>query len=127
MNLTFSDIKKMEYPDGISFENVLVDLLYKKLIDVNMVLTSYTNAIDKENHLNSMKFEEACVNLSQILSGNFNKKEDKENMLKRAIHTFNLTDFLPKHIYDGQYNYTEEDEKTFDELCKCQYGTDLKQ
>lgn len=126
MKLKFGDIKKMDYDDRLPFEFVLVDLLYKKMIDVNQVLTCYTEALDKERHLNAMRFEEACVNLTQMLGGNFKKKEDKENMHKRAIHTFNLSNSLPKHIYDTEYGYTEQDEKEWDEFCKLMYGTNLK-
>ena len=126
MGLKFGDIKKMDYDDRLPFEFVLVDLLYKKLINVNQVLTCYTEALDKERHLNAMRFEEACVNLTQMLSRNFKKKEEKEAMYKRAIHTFNLSNSLPKHIHDSKYSYTEKDEKELDEFCKLMYGTNLK-
>lgn len=36
--LTFGDIKKLGYNDNMPFGFVLVDLLYKKLIDVNYAL-----------------------------------------------------------------------------------------
>ena len=126
MELKFGDIKKMDYDDRLPFELVLVDLLYKKQINVNEVLECYTEALDKERHLNAMRFEEACTNLTQMLSKNFKKKEDKENMYKRAIHTFNLSNSLPKHIYDTEYGYTEQDEKEWDDFCKSMYGTNLK-
>ena len=126
MKLTFDDIKKMDYDDRLPFEFVLVDLLYKKLINVNEVLECYTEALDKERHLNTIKFEEACVNLTQMLSKNFKKKEDKETMYKRAIHTLNLSNSLPKHIYDAEYGYTEQDEKELDDFCELIYGTNLK-
>ena len=87
--LTFGDIKKMDYNDNLPFKYVLVDLLYKKLVDVNFVLSCYTEALDKERHLNAMRFNEACTNLTQILGDNFKGKE-KEKAIKRAIHTFNL-------------------------------------
>lgn len=127
MKLTFGSIKKMDYDDRLPFEFVLVDLLYKKMLDVNQVLTCYTEALDKERHLNAMRFEEACVNLTQILGGNFKKKEDKDSMLKRAVHTFNLSQSLPSHIHDSKYGYTEQDEKEWDGFCKSMYGTNLKE
>ena len=46
MELKFGDIKKLEYDDNMPFELVLVDLLYKKTIDVNYVLSCYANAIE---------------------------------------------------------------------------------
>lgn len=125
MELKFGDIKKMDYDDRLPFEFVLVDLLYKKLINVNEVLACYTEALDRERHLNAMRFEEACINLTQILGGNFKKRKDKDSMLKRAVHTFNLSSSLPKHIHDAKYGYTEQDEKEWDDFCKSMYGTKL--
>lgn len=124
--LTFADIKKLGYDERLPFEFVLVDLLYKKQIDVNFVLSCYTNAIDKERHLNAMRFSEACTNLTQILGDNFKGKE-KKKAIKRAIHTFNLNTTLVPHVHDAKYGYTNEDEKEWDDFCKLIYGTDLKQ
>lgn len=124
--LKFGDIKKLEYNDNMPFEYVLVDLLYKKLIDVNFVLSCYTNAIDKERHLNAMRFIEACTNLTQILGDNF-KGNERKKAIKRAIHTFNLNTSLVPHVHDAKYGYTDEDEKEWDDFCKLIYGTNLKQ
>jgi hypothetical protein len=94
--------------------------------DTNMKLVSLLiDAIEKERHLNSMRFEEACINILQLLSKNF-EGEDKETAIKRAIHTFNLTKTLVPHICDNDYNYTSEDEKSLDDFCKLIYGTNLK-
>lgn len=123
--LRFGDIKKLDYDDNLPFKYVLVDLLYKKVVDVNFVLSCYTDAIDKERHLNAMRFNEACVNLTQMLGDNF-KGKDKQNAIKRAIHTFNLNTTLVPHVHDKQYGYTEEDEKNWDEFCDLIYGTNLK-
>lgn len=126
MKLKFGDIKKLDYDDNMPFELVLVDLLYKKTIDVNYVLSCYTNAIDKERHLNAMRFNEACINLTQILGDNFKGKE-KQEAIKRAIHTFNLNTTLVPHVHDEKYDYTSDDEKKWDEFCEMIYGTTLKQ
>ena len=123
--LTFGDIKKMNYNDNLPFKYVLVDLLYRKLIDVNSVLSCYTEALDKERHLNAMRFNEACINLTQILGGNFKGKE-KKKAIKRAIHTFNLNTTIMPHVHDEQYGYSKEDEKEWDEFCEMIYGTNLK-
>ena len=124
--LTIGDIRKLEYADEMPFKYVLVDLLYKKAIDVNFVLSCYTDALDKERHLNAMRFNEACVNLTQMLGGNF-KGKYKQKAIKRAIHTFNLNTTLVPHVHDKKYGYTSDDEKEWDEFCKMIYGTDLKQ
>jgi hypothetical protein len=123
--IKFCDIKKMDHNDDLPFKYVLVDLLYKKLIDVNFVLSCYTDAIDKERHLNAMRFNEACVNLTQIRGGNFKGKE-KQKAIKRAIHTFNLNTTLVPHVHDEKYGYTSNDEKEWDEFCEMIYGTNLK-
>lgn len=82
--LTFADIKKLEYADEMPFEYVLVDMLYKKQIDVNFVLSCYTNELDKERHLNAMRFNEACINLTQMLGDNF-KGKGRINTTHEAI------------------------------------------
>jgi hypothetical protein len=123
--LTFGDVKKLEYNDNLQFKYVLVDLLYKKLIDVNFVLSCYTEALDKERHLNAMRFNEACTNLTQILGGNF-KGNDRQKVIKRSIHTFNLNTTLVPHLLDKKYGYTKDDEKEWNKFCKLIYGTDLK-
>lgn len=123
--LRFSDIKKMDYNDNLPFKYVLVDLLYKKLIDVNFVLSCYTDAIDNERHLNAMRFNEACTNIYQMLSGNFNG-DDRQKAIKRAIHTFNINTTLVPHVHDAKYGYTSDDEKEWDEFCEMIYGTNLK-
>jgi len=124
--LTFADIKILNYDERLPFEYVLVDLLYKKQIDVNFVLSCYTEALDKERHLNAMRFNEACTNLTQMLGDNFKGKE-KQKAIKRAIHTFNLNTLLVPHVHDAKYGYTNEDEKEWDDFCKLIYGTNLKQ
>jgi len=109
--LRFGDIKKLGYNDNMPFELVLIDLLYKKWIDVNYVLSCYADAIDRERHLNAMRFNEACTNLTQMLGGNFKGKE-KQKAIKRAIHTFNLNTTLVPHVHDAKYGYTSNDEKS---------------
>lgn len=120
--LTFGIFKSMDYPDGIPFEYVLVDLLFKKQLSVNEILTAYSTAIEKENHINKMRFEEACFNLGQILSGNFTTEEQKSTMMKHTVHTYNMSDSMPIHVFDEQHNYTEEDEAKWDEHCDRVYG-----
>jgi hypothetical protein len=72
-----------------------------------------------------MRFEEACINLTQMLGNNFKGKE-KQKAIKRAIHTFNLNTSLVPHVHDEKYGYTSDDEKEWDEFCEMIYGTDLK-
>lgn len=122
----FKDFKALDYPDAMPINMVLADLLYKGTLNIWDIIVPYNDAIEKERHLNHMKFEEACVNLTQILGKNF-KGEDREKVIKRAIHTFNLNKTFVPHIHDAEYNYTEEDEKQWDEFCKTIYGTNLKE
>lgn len=125
MKLTFKQIKNLDYPDGLSFESVLVDMLLKKQININEVLTAYSTAIEKEKHIYQMRFEESCCNLGQILSGNFTTDEQKSVMLKHAIHTYNMSNSMPSHVFDAQYNYTQDDELKWDEYCNRTYGTEI--
>ena len=123
--MKFIDFKHLDYPDDMPIEDILSDLMYKKQINVNTILLSYTNAIERENHINYMRFEEACVNITQLLGKHF-KGEDKIEAIKRAIHTFNLNHSLVKYVHDKQYNYTKEDEDKWDRFCRLIYGTTLK-
>jgi hypothetical protein len=124
-NFRFKDFKALNYPDPMSMNDVLSDLLYKGVLNIWDIISPYTEALEKERHLNNMRFEEACINLTQILGKNF-RGERKKEATKRAIHTFNLTKTLVPHIHDAEYNYTVEDEKEWDNFCKTIYGTDLK-
>lgn len=123
--LRFTDFKNLDYPDDMPMNLVLADMMYKGQLDTNFIMSCYTDAIERERHLNAMRFEEACVNLTQILGDSFKGKQ-RDGVVKRAIHTFNLTKTLVPHVHDGKYEYTDEDEKKWDEFCKIIYGTDLK-
>lgn len=119
-------IEQYDYPQYMPLEYVLADLMFKREIDINTILASHASALERERHLLGSRFNEAVVNLTQILSGNFKKKEQKEEVYKRAIHTFNLNKTLVPHIHDKEYGYTEEDEKKWDDFCESIYGTNLK-
>jgi predicted solute-binding protein len=73
-----------------------------------------------------MRFNEACINLTQMLGDNFKGKE-KQEVIKRAIHTVNLNTSLVPHVHDEKYGYTSDDEKKLDKFCEMIYGTTLKQ
>lgn len=121
----FKDFKALDYPEMMPMSQVLSDLLYKGRLNIWDIIVPYTEAIEKERNLSSMRFEEACINLTQMLGNNF-KGKDKKEAIKRAIHTFNLSRTLPSHIHDKEYGYTDEDEKQLDKFCETIYGTDLK-
>lgn len=121
----FKDFKALDYPDMMPMSQVLSDLLYKGTLKLWDIIVPYTEAVEKERYLNHVKFEEACVNITQMLGKNFKGKE-KEKAIKRAIHTFNLNTTIAPHVHDAKYNYTSEDEKEWDDFCKLIYGTDLK-
>lgn len=124
--LQYRDFKHLEYDDDLPMEIVLADLMFKGMLNTNTIMECYTMALERERHLNESKFEEACINLTQILSGNF-KGKHKKAILKRAVHTFNLTRRLPKNIHNAQYEYTDEDKAYWDEVCKTLYGIDLEE
>ena len=123
--LKFKDFKNLEYPDMMPMREVLSDLLFKGILNPWEIIIPYTEALEKERHISFCKFEEACITLTQILGKNF-KGKHKEGVIKRAIHIFNLTKTLVPHIHDEEHNYTEEDEKEWDEFFKLHYNIDLK-
>ena len=116
-------IEQYDYPKHMPLELVLADLMFKREIDVNTILASHARALEKERHLLSSRFNEAVINLTQMLDDKFAKRED---VYKRAIHTINLNKTLVPHIHDAKYGYTEEDEKKWDDFCESMYGTNLK-
>lgn len=121
MSLTFKDIKNLDLEDNTPINLVILYLLRKHMIDVNTILTIHTSILESEVTDNKMKFEEACVNILQLLDDN--PGWDKKEVAKRAIHTFNMTQSLPKGILDKKYDYSEEDKQRFDEFYKKIYGT----
>lgn len=125
--INFGEFKKLDYDDRLPLEYILVDLLYKKRINVNLILESYTKAIEKAKYRSDRQFDEACVNLTAFLDAKFKDKETKQKALKRAIHIFNTNERFVPHTYDEKYNYTSEDEKEWDKFFENVYGSDLKQ
>ena len=125
--MTLDDFLKLvkNYSKSLPMEMVLSDLMFKGKLDTNTILLSYTSALEKERHILNSRFNEAAINLTQILGGNFKKKEQKEDVYKRAIHTYNLNKSIVPHIHDTKYGYTEEDEKKWDEFCETIYGVKL--
>lgn len=122
--MTFADFKNLDYREDASLESVLTDLLYKRWLDINTVLTTYSYAIEKDRHENRMRFEEACVCLTQHLSKNY-KGEDRDKLNKRMISIVNKSTTLPHHIWDKEYGYTEEDEKEWEDFYKTMYGREI--
>lgn len=125
--LNFGEFKKLDYADGLPFEYVLIDLLYKKQIDVNFILNSYTKAIELAKYRSDRQFDEACINLMVLLDNISKEEETRPKLLKRAIHILNTNKRFVPHTYDEKYNYTDEDEKEWDKFFEEMYGSDLKQ
>ena len=131
--MEYKDFQNLDYLPSTPMEVVLSDLLFKHQIDVNTVLIAYTSALEKQRHIDYCKFEEACINLTQILSPNFKiikpeckNQNYKVEAIKRAIHTLNHSQCLPRNVHNEEYGYTEEDKKQWDEFCKMHYGDDFK-
>ena len=122
--MTFNEFKNLDYPADTPMESVLADCLYRGNMSVNVILMTYTQAIERDRHENKMKFEEACVCMAQHLSGNY-KGKDKEKLHKRMVHIFNQAGTFPHGVYDETYGYTEEDKKYWDEFFKLHYGIEL--
>lgn len=116
--MKFGDFKNLNYPDDLPMEYALISAMFEGKISMIEITNAYTKALEKERRLSSMKFEEACLNIFSLLS--IGKKEED---IKRAIHTFNLSKTLGKHSLDKKFKYTEEDEKMWDKLCLNIYRT----
>ena len=119
--MKYGEFKQLNFSADTPLEDVLTETLFKGQLNVNVVLSAYTNAMERDRHMRRMRFEEACVNLTQLLSGNYKGKDLKEAQ-QRAIHTLNMSETLPHNIYNEKYDYTDETKKTWDEFCKLIYG-----
>ena len=113
--MTFGEFKELNLPDFMPMENALSQALFDRKIDISEVLTSYIRNLEYERHRLSSQFEEACICINMHLSKHWNKKADREKLDKRMIHIYNKTKMLPSHVYDKEYNYTEEDDKEEEE------------
>lgn len=122
--MTFGEFKKLNYTDDLPMEYALVQSLYEGKINIFEVTNAYTTALEKERHIKRMRFEEACVNLTQLLSKNYKGKDLKEAQ-QRAIHTLNMSETFPHNGYNEMYDYTEETKEKWDDFCKMIYGTEL--
>lgn len=126
--MEYKDFQNLPYDPSTKMEVVLSDLLFNRQIDVNTILVAYTSALEKQRDIDYCKFEEACTNITQLLSPAFKiinptykKKDYKVDAIKRAIHTLNFSKTLPQNVWNSEYGYTEEDEKEFDEFCDLHY------
>ena len=109
--MTYAEFKELGFPGIMPMENVLAQALFDRKIDVSEVLNAYYHALEAERHRLTSQFEEACICINMHLSKHWNKKADREKLDKRMIHIYNKTTTLPRHVYDKDYGYTEEDDK----------------
>lgn len=119
--MTYGEFKQLGYYDDLPMEYALVSALLEEKIDILEVNNAFSRALQEDKHKRRMRFEEACVNLTQLLSGNYKGKDLKEAQ-QRAIHTLNMSETLPHNIYNEMYDYTDETKKKWDEFCKLIYG-----
>ena len=122
--MTFGEFKQLDYDSDLPMEYALVQSLFEGKINIIEVNNAYSIALEKERRIGKQRFEEACVNLSQLLSGNY-KGENLKEAQQRAVHTLNMSRTLPHNIYNEKYSYTEETKKKWDEFCKTIYGEEL--
>lgn len=122
--MTFGEFKQLDYDKDLPMEYALVQSLFEGKINIIEVNNAYSIALEKERRIKDLRFEEACVNLTQLLSGNY-KGENLKEAQQRAIHTLNMSRTLPHNIYNEKYSYTEETKNKWDEFCKTIYHEEL--
>lgn len=122
--MTYKEFKNLDYPDEYSIEYVLRDLMFKKKLDFVTIAILYSKALEQQNTILDSEFTEASTCIYQLLSGNYIGK-DKEEVIKRAIHIYNLNRKLFKDVLNKQYNYTESDLAKWDNFCEITYGIKL--
>lgn len=122
--MTYGEFKNLGYVDDLPMEYALVQALLDGKINILEVNNAYSMALERERHIRKMRFEESCINLSQLLCGNYGGNDLKKAQ-QRAIHTLNMAETLPHNLYNDKYDYTEEIKAEFDKLCKNIYGVEL--
>lgn len=122
--MTFGEFKQLDYDKDLPMEYALVQSLFEGKINIIEVNNAYSIALEKERRIKDLRFEEACINLTQLLFGNY-KGESLTEAQQRAIHTLNMSRTLPHNVYNEKYSYTEETKKKWDEFCKTIYGEEL--
>jgi len=122
--MTFGEFKQLGYDNDLPMEYALVQSLLEGKINIIEINNAYSIALEKERRIKNLRFEEACVNLAQLLSGNY-KEENLKEAQQRAVHTLNMSRTLPHNVYNKKYSYTEETKKEWDEFCKTIYGEEL--
>ena len=123
--MTYGEFKNLDYADDLPMEYALVQALFDGKIKILEVNNAYSIALEKERHIRKMRFEESCINLTQLLNGLW-KGKDLKVAQQRAIHTLNMSETLPHNIYNDMYDYTEEIKKKWDEFCETIYGENLQ-
>lgn len=120
--MTYGEFKSLGYPDSMPMEACLVNSLLDGKINYQEINAAYTSALEMERHRSKSKFNEAATCILQLLSGNFDGKDEREKLNKRCVHIYNECGIFPKHIYDCKYGYTKEDERNLDNFCNGIYG-----
>ena len=122
--MTFGEFKQLGYDSDLPMEYALMQSLFEGKINILEVNNAYSIALEKERRIKRLRFEEACINLTQLLFGNY-KGENLKEAQQRAIHTLNMSETLPHNVYNEKYSYTEETKKKWDKFCKNIYGEEL--
>lgn len=122
--MTFGEFRQLNYDKDLPMEYALVQSLFEGKISILEVNNAYVLALEKERRIKGLRFEEACLNLSQLLSGDYSG-EDLTEVQQRAVHTLNMSRTLPPNTYNAKYSYTEETKKKWDEFCKTIYDEEL--
>lgn len=122
--MTFGEFKQLDYDKDLPMEYALVQSLFEGKISILEVNNAYVLALEKERRIKGLRFEEACLNLSQLLSGAYSGK-DLTEVQQRAVHTLNMSRMLPPNTYNAKYSYTEATKKKWDEFCKTIYDEEL--
>lgn len=124
--MTFGEFKNLNYPDNLPMEAALISAMFKRQISMVEITNAYTAALEKERRLSYMKFEEACLNIGELLNMAELLKGGEDALVKavkRAIHTINLSKTFTSNKINQKYGYVEDDERKWDAFCRTIYGT----
>ena len=117
--MTYGEFINLGFDPSAPMESVLAMAMFDGLIDFAEVMRAHNDAVTKQNMLNKCRFNEACINLVQLLCKNF-EGEDLLKAQKRALHTLGVSEW--GGLWDSLYDYTVEDKNALDEEMVKRYG-----
>ena len=112
-------IKHNDILKTLPIKYIFVELLKRNLIQPSEIIDAYSDFMHHKLMVIKSHYHEACVTALQMESGNFNKEDDKKDMLNRFLYNTSFSENFPNLI--GR-NMDEADKKKWSDFWLLTYG-----